>query len=73
MAASEEIYREVKRIRDGEKDGVKKKLIVASIETVGARRRLLHRVRDQQDLRRQRQHCRVNRRNRPVGQLWRAA
>jgi len=36
VAASEEIYREVKRIRDGEKDGVKKKLIVASIETVGA-------------------------------------
>src|SRR4029453_13568392 len=29
VAASEEIYREVKRIRDGEKDGVKKKLIVA--------------------------------------------
>src|SRR5580765_2333457 len=36
VAASEEIYREVKRVRDGEKDGVKKKLIVASIETVGA-------------------------------------
>lgn len=35
VAASEEIYREVKRIRDGEK-GEKKKLIVASIETVGA-------------------------------------
>src|SRR5258705_10632222 len=31
VAASEEIYREVKRIRDG-----KKKRIVASIETVGA-------------------------------------
>lgn len=36
VAASEEIYREVKRIRDGEKDGDKKKLIVASVETVGA-------------------------------------
>ena len=45
VAASEEIYREVKRIRDE-----KKKRIVASIETRGRERRLLRGVGDQQDL-----------------------
>ncbi len=65
-AASEEIYREVLRIRD-----VKKKRIVASIETVGASGAYYRFLGHQQDLRRQRQHRRLHRRHRRVVQLRR--
>ncbi len=68
VAASEEIYREVKRIRDD-----KKKRIVASIEHGGSKRRVLCFFRDQQDLCRQWQRGRLHRRDRRMGELWRPA
>ena len=66
VAASEEIYREVKRIRDE-----KKKRIVSSIETVGASGAYYVSSAHQQDLCRQRQRRRLHRRDCRVGELRR--
>ena len=68
VAASEEIYREVKRIREE-----KKKRIVVSIETVGASGAYYVASASNKIYADSGQHRGVDRRDRGVGELWRSA